>query len=240
MFFGFVHAYLIWFGDILTLYAFCGLFVIFFINRGPWLLLILGILFNVLLIWLVANQSAFNEMMPPEEVAQQAKWAMQMWAPDAQTLQQEIDAMTGTWAQAHQERKAMAIELQAIMLFLTIPTIGTMLIGMALYKWQVLSAQRSDRYYQLMMLLGWAIGLPIVIYGAFANESHQWAMEYAMEQGDVFNLVGCIPVALGQHRPGNACHSPWLAQSPATKTGGSRSNGLYQLHHAIGDLHFDI
>ena len=40
---GLIHAYLIWDGDILVLYAECGLFLYLFRNRTPRTLIILGV-----------------------------------------------------------------------------------------------------------------------------------------------------------------------------------------------------
>ena len=40
---GLIHAYLIWSGDILVLYAECGLFLYLFRNRSPRTLIIVGV-----------------------------------------------------------------------------------------------------------------------------------------------------------------------------------------------------
>ena len=52
---GLVHAYLIWVGDILVLYAECGLFLYFFRNKSPRTLIILGISALLLLVPVVAR-----------------------------------------------------------------------------------------------------------------------------------------------------------------------------------------
>ena len=42
--FGLLHAYLLWFGDILYAYGMCALVVYLFRRRSPWTLLVLGVL----------------------------------------------------------------------------------------------------------------------------------------------------------------------------------------------------
>ena len=55
---GLVHAYLIWWGDILVLYAECGLFLYFFRNLGPRTLIILGFAAMMLLVPLILGFAA--------------------------------------------------------------------------------------------------------------------------------------------------------------------------------------
>ena len=55
---GLIHAYLIWSGDILVLYAECGLFLYLFRNRSPKTLIILGTSALLLLVPIVLGFSA--------------------------------------------------------------------------------------------------------------------------------------------------------------------------------------
>ena len=50
---GLIHSYLIWWGDILVLYAECGLLLYFFRNLRPWTLIILGLAAMLILVPLV-------------------------------------------------------------------------------------------------------------------------------------------------------------------------------------------
>ena len=55
---GVIHAYLIWWGDILVLYAECGLFLYLFRNLKPRTLIILGLAFMLVLVPLVVGFAA--------------------------------------------------------------------------------------------------------------------------------------------------------------------------------------
>jgi uncharacterized protein len=76
-------------------------------------------------------------------------------------------------------------------------TSGLMLVGMALYKLGVLSAHRSDSFYRRMMLLGFAVGLPVIAYGAWRNFETGWGLVYSLFLGSQFNYWGSVAVAMG-------------------------------------------
>jgi uncharacterized protein len=76
-------------------------------------------------------------------------------------------------------------------------TLGLMALGMALYKWDVITGGRSDRFYTWMAVLGFGLGLPVVIAGAWQHFAHDWAMEYSMFIGSVPNYWGSLGVAFG-------------------------------------------
>jgi uncharacterized protein len=72
-----------------------------------------------------------------------------------------------------------------------------MLIGMALMKWQVFSAARMPRTYVILALIGFVLGLPIVIAGVVFNTTTGWQVEYSFFAGAQFNYWGSLLVALG-------------------------------------------
>jgi uncharacterized protein len=74
---------------------------------------------------------------------------------------------------------------------------GLMLIGMALFKWGVLTAERSNRFYIRMLSVSLPIGWAIVIVGIVQNFAHNWSQEYSMFLGWQFNYWGSILVSLG-------------------------------------------
>jgi uncharacterized protein len=74
---------------------------------------------------------------------------------------------------------------------------GLMLIGMALYKWQVLSAERSTRFYSKMLFTGLILGYSIVGYGIFKNFRMNWVYEYSMFIGSQYNYIASVLVSLG-------------------------------------------
>ena len=46
-----------------------------------------------------------------------------------------------------------------------------MLIGMALYKWGVMTGRRSRRFYSRLAAAGFLIGLPVIAIGIVRNFS---------------------------------------------------------------------
>jgi len=72
-----------------------------------------------------------------------------------------------------------------------------MLVGMALFKWGVLSAQRSNLFYRVGMTIGFLFGLPLVITGVVTNFHNSWSYGYSMFFGSQFNYWGSLGVSLG-------------------------------------------
>jgi uncharacterized protein len=72
-----------------------------------------------------------------------------------------------------------------------------MLLGMSLYKWQVLSGGRPSSFYIKTALIGLASGYFLSALGVFLNFRNQWSLEFSMFLGSQFNYVGSVGVALG-------------------------------------------
>jgi len=75
-------------------------------------------------------------------------------------------------------------------------TLGLMLAGMALFKWGVLSGEKSRSFYAVVAAAGLAIGLPIIAYGAWKNFANDWSVYYSMYGGTLFNYWGSLFVAV--------------------------------------------
>ena len=74
---------------------------------------------------------------------------------------------------------------------------GLMLLGMALMKLGILSAERSTGFYRRMMLAGYGLGLPIVVYSAWSLAAHEWEMLWMFRVGLIPNYIGSVVVAFG-------------------------------------------
>jgi uncharacterized protein len=72
-----------------------------------------------------------------------------------------------------------------------------MLLGMALMKLGVLSGERSRDFYTKLLLSGYIIGLPIVVFSAYDLSAHQWDPQYMFRVGGIANYIGGILVSLG-------------------------------------------
>ncbi len=195
--FGLAHAYLLWPGDILAIYAVCGCLVYLFRRRSARTLLVTGLAAFTLgsLVFLGVGFLLTSPAIPPEErIALEQEWSGA--GPEVET---ELAAYRGGWAAQQPERVEQAIELHLVLFpfFLSGLCIGSMLLGMALYRLGALSAERSDRFYRRLAGLGLGLGLPLVAAGIGWNFAAGWTWEASMFHGRLFNDLGCLGVALG-------------------------------------------
>ena len=58
-----------------------------------------------------------------------------------------------------------------------------MLLGMAGYKWGILTAQRSGRFYAWMAVIGLSTGLPLATLSAWTNYANDFALTYSLFGG---------------------------------------------------------
>ena len=193
--FGLMHAYLIWYGDILVAYALCGMLVFVFRKKKVSSLITLSIVFFVIPIFLNLLSGSTIEQWPPESYEENLK----TWIPGIQLLNEEIVAMQGGWLTQMNYRIPQAYFMETFLFFwLTFwRATSMMLLGMALFKSGVLSAQKSTNYYIKMSLIGLIFGYALISIGVFKNFEAGWTMEFSMFFGNQFNYIGSLGVALG-------------------------------------------
>ena len=215
---GLVHAYLIWFGDILFFYSVCGMIVYLFRKQSAKTLIIFSLLVlpvvplinyasGVYVIDLQARvtsyeqKSAAGEALSEEEQAAIDEWTEMrpLMMPGAEDIEEDVEAYKGTYVDAL-ERRAPFVAMfhtQGFLFFGLWRISALMLLGMALMKLDVLSANRSTAFYRNMMLTGYGAGLPIMLYSAWSMHTHLWEPLWAMRIGMLPNYVGSILVGLG-------------------------------------------
>ncbi len=193
--FGLIHAYLIWSGDILVAYSLCAFLAFLFRKMKPGKLVIIGSIFFIIPFLLYLMLGATINYWPQESIDQN----MQTWLPPVEKMQHEIGAMQGNWVEQMDIRVPGAIFLQTTFFFLKVfwRVMGLMLLGMALYKWGVLSATRSKTFYIRLILFSLIPGLFIVVYGIHANFAAEWKMSFSMFIGSLFNYIGSLGVSIG-------------------------------------------
>jgi len=192
---GMMHAYLLWYGDILVTYAVAGAIVYLFRNRKARTLVIWG------MVSLIAGCAFFlftyftYDRIPPESI----KDIQTSWQPEAELVKHEVEAYQGGWVKQMDHRVEAAIMLQAFLLpaFMGWRAGGLMLLGMALFKWGVLSAKRSFRFYLIGGAIGFIIGFTLIGIGYHNNRAVDWEMGYSMFCGSQFNYWGSVFVAFG-------------------------------------------
>jgi uncharacterized protein len=193
--FGLLHAYLLWYGDILYSYALCGMLVYLFRNRRPGTLIVLGLA-------VVAVGSAialFTHFSMPHWPPEALQDIQQAWSPAAEAVAQDTAAYRGGYLGQMAHRAEAAIFFQTFLFpveFLWRAG-GMMLVGMGLYKLGVFSAARSRAFYVTLIAAAVLFGLPVIFYGVRRNEAHNWDVRACMFQGTQFNYWGSILVSLG-------------------------------------------
>lgn len=188
--FGLIHAYLFWYGDILTWYALAGLTILWWIRRvrlsilvplaiGLFLLgalLLFGI--SVMGLWAVEHgQTSRDELFGGNAAA-------------------EIAAYTGTWLDALKTRFFSTLFMHLLLLPFFLPAIvGIMTLGMVMMRNGVLTGERSMRFYLTTGVLGVVLGGALTL-GIFAltGGGQNWQSGFIWQP--LAQPVG-VPLALG-------------------------------------------
>lgn len=193
--FGLLHAYLLWYGDILVLYAFCGLLIYPCRTLRPRTLLILGLLVIAIGSGISLLGGLSMRFWPPQELAK----FLSDWQPPPEVIAREVAAYRGGWMAQMQVRVPASFEFQTFIIFVwgMWRAGGLMLVGMALYKLRFFSAERSRAFYVVLIALAVFAGLPVVLYGVQRNFAVHWDMRYSFFYGAQFNYWGSLLVSLG-------------------------------------------
>ena len=164
---GMLHAYLIWWGDILATYAFCGAFLLLFIRFSIKRLLIIALILNGLF------QALFIGSIIAVNSIEEESFQIEMEAIDIMAVDESITAYaTGTWLDAFEQRKKdLAIQFAPMMWISSLFTIlPYMLIGAAASKARLIErAKEKWLTWTILAIVGLSIGLWLKS-AAFTNE----------------------------------------------------------------------
>ncbi len=193
--FGMLHAYGLWHGDILVTYGLCALVVVFFRKARPGVLLTVGLV----VISVASVLYAFSQWSIPHWTEADMLEVLKAWAPSQEEMETMEAAYRGGWLAQMSQRVPAAFQMQGFyfIFYSAWRAGGLMLVGMALYKWGVLTGQRSERYYVGCLLAGLLAGIPLVSLGVYRNFAAEWALEYSFFAGTQFNFWGSLLVSLG-------------------------------------------
>jgi len=180
--FGLLHTYFIWIGDILYFYGVVGLMLFPLRKLRPATLLVAGALLLMIVCGIttlthhslirtrdqalaVDRLVAAGGQPTEEQRAAQKEWEEESKEikPDSAELAKEIKLHRGGYWELFKWRIKEVPLLQAALLFpfvsfLVHDSPGMMLIGMAMLKLGIITAERDRKFYLLMILLGYGIG----------------------------------------------------------------------------------
>ena len=175
--FGVLHGALIWYGDILLVYALTGLLVLFARSLRPATLFIFGGILFVLGVGVFAGLGAMMQYAPAETLTEMRN---QMWAPPVEEIERQIAAYQAGVVSATRENLDSWLAFLGYIPFFMVRTAGLMMIGMALFKIGFFSGRSSYAVYMITALIG-AAALAVVGYQAWIN----WQLEF-----DFIHMMG--------------------------------------------------
>ncbi len=184
---GLLHAYLLWYGDILVAYGFAGLFLVTLRDLEARELAGFGVLF---LCFVPAVEVSSAITMGGDVIAVQ-------WAPSEAALRQEVATYRSGWFEQFDHRVPTSFQRQTTgFIGSTFWRVGgIMLLGMALYRWGVLTGERSTALYR-RLVAGGVVGVAIVVAGVAYIEANDWSADAALYWRQ-FNYFGSLLVAGG-------------------------------------------
>ena len=182
--FGLVHGYLLlWHGEILYSYGLFGLLIFSFRKLAPTKLAVIAICLMLCgTVWdyaeyksnvkLVANaaiaQKLVSEGKPltKELKEAQTKWDKRLYERSPEYLNDQDKGMQQGYFGVVAFLAPVNMEDNTYYPYRYDPwdVFSMMLLGIALFKWRVLTAERSLKFYALMVLIGYAVGLSINYY----------------------------------------------------------------------------
>ena len=215
---GAAHGYLLWFGDILFHYAFCGMLIYPLRRRSPKTLIITGVLVLLVALPLSTGMGTFmaqlrqkgqeagalaakGETLDEEQQELLETWEemQNMLEPSAEEMARQVKVHRGGYLEILEERAPTVFMMHAFMTFTFIVwrVGGLMLIGMALMKLGVFAAARSARFYLWCVGLGYGGGLPLAAGSAWDLNAHGFDAFYVFKLGVYTNYFGSLAVGFG-------------------------------------------
>ena len=184
---GLLHAYLLWYGDILVTYGLTGIFLLFVRDLDARRLTTLA---GVFLLFVPAIELFAAVSIGGEAIAAQ-------WQPAEAAIREQVATYRGGWLDQMSHRVSSSFQRQTSgfigQSFWRVG--GVMLLGMALYKKGVLTGERSTAFYR-RLVAGGVVGVGIVVAGVAYVEANDWSAGAALYWRQ-FNYVGSLFVAGG-------------------------------------------
>jgi uncharacterized protein len=204
--FGLIHAHLIlWIGDILYLYGFCGMVVYLFRKVKP-MYLVLGVplvaVFDFTagtlfyqhirekrIAYVEASAAAAeNKPLTESQTDALARWREleKTFIPNREDAKENTQKMKSGYATVASHLRPLAWKIQTIFLPVEIwDSLALMFLGLALFQWGFLSGQWSNRDYVRVMALGYGIGLPLAAYSFYHSYLYSPNLETILRRMEI-------------------------------------------------------
>jgi len=181
---GVVHAYLLWYGDILVMYALCAFFVFWMRDHKPTKQAVYGV-------FLLVVPATVYTLAGPGTSAE-------LWNPSAEAIENQVAVYKGGWLAQMEHRIPTALSQHSSNFILGHfwRISGLMILGMAVFRWGLLTNERSPREYASVLFAGFCTGVPVVLAGVWYISSNNWSGEVGL-WWLLFNYWGSILVAFG-------------------------------------------
>lgn len=151
--FGLIHGLAFWFGDILLLYAWTGLFVMLVRSWSARRLLIAGVVLNLICSGLYVGLMSTLALAPPEVLAEAMEGMG--WVSDPAKLAEAIAPFQGDALSVTLHLMTMWVGVVPMMLIFFLPaTAALMMIGMGLFKSGFLAGRSPVWLYGLLIVAG--------------------------------------------------------------------------------------
>ncbi len=214
--FGLINAYiLLWYGDILFSYALMGFFVFSFRNLPPKKLVLASIiLFSIGTLWnysdylrdvkfmenvaLIESYTSEGKELTKELIEVEYKWNEIKWSKSETGIENNNDNMRKSYLSAlkylapinkhFNEHFPLRYDLWDIL--------SMMLMGIAFFKLKILTSEKSYRFYIVMVLIGYAVGLSVNYYETKLILDDNFSL-LAFSKSNITYDLGRVFVAIG-------------------------------------------
>lgn len=185
--FGMAHMFLaLWPGDILHSYAVAALVACVFRGLPPRAMLTIGLSYAAVTMALGISTMAHDARVPAEAEARSARFA----AADAAAIKREDAFGYGTRRQWTKGQRDVSLQrLRHDEVTTVWEAAATMLIGAALFRWGILQGAWSLRRYRWLLALGYGIGVPLRLYGAWEGTRSTGGPDFAWMWEDLARLA---------------------------------------------------
>lgn len=201
---GMLHAYFLWFGDILTFYALCGMILYPCRKLPPKVLIGVGFAMTLVVIPIFMGFGAivtYAESQIAADPSQAGQWneMLRQFKPSAEAIAEHRSRMVGpywTWWRSHAIEQLLS-QVFLFPMFALWKNLGLMLVGVGLVRLGFLRAQWSAKRYTIIALAGIGISVACTIIGIIDLRTHDFSASRNMLVSSQFNAFGSNFGAIG-------------------------------------------